>query len=98
MSFLPLGQGVDTSSEALNYLDLICTVTDWNTGAKHKISVIYSPRFSGLLQGTVDGSDDDYEITMTTNSSVLMQHIQWALALPSTKVFFVAGSQMRPAN
>ena len=86
----PPSQGADTSSESFY---LYCTVTDSKTGAQHKISVTYSPGFSGLLQGTVDGSDDDYEITINTNSSVLIQHIQWALALPNTtKVFFVGGS------
>jgi len=94
VAVLPLGQGVDTGSKFVHYLDLLCTVTDWKTGTKHKISMIYSSRFSGLLQGTVEGRDDDYEITITTNSSELMQHIQWALVLPSTKVFVVAGSSI----
>jgi hypothetical protein len=88
---VPSSQGVDTGGERYNF-ELSCTVTDWKTGAEHKISVTYSSSFSGLLQGTVDGSDSDYEINITTNSSVLMQDIQWALALPNTKVFFVAGS------
>jgi hypothetical protein len=44
---LPLSQGADTGSELFNYFDLLCTVTDWKTGATHKISVIDSPRFRG---------------------------------------------------
>ena len=92
LDVLPLNQGGDKTSELSNYFDLLCIATDWKTRAKHSISIVYSPRFSGHLQGTVDGSDEDYEITITTNSSVLIQHVQWALALPSTKVFFVAGS------
>lgn len=59
----------------------------WRDGAA---TVSGSQRAPG---GHVDGSDDDYDITINTNSSVLMQHIQWVLALANTtKAFFVAGS------
>jgi hypothetical protein len=80
-------------------ISLACTVTDSHTGtegygSEQYLSLIYDPTSSAALQGNIYGNDDNYQILLSTNSSVFMQHVQWALTLPEniTKLFWVTGS------
>jgi hypothetical protein len=80
-------------------IDLDCIVTDAGTGtpqygSEQFLALTYDPTNSAALQGNIYGSDDTYQILLSTNSSVFMQHVQWALTLPEniTKVFWVTGS------
>jgi hypothetical protein len=80
-------------------VDLSCVVTDATTGTaqygtQQYLALFYDPTSNATLQGTIYGNDASYQILLSTNSSVYMQHVQWALTLPPniTKLFYVSGS------
>ena len=78
---------------------LSCTVTDAHTGTpqygtQQYLEVGYDPTSSAILHGSIYGNDSAYQILFSTNSSVFMQNVQWALTLPDNimKLFWVTGS------
>lgn len=80
-------------------VDLSCVVTDAATGTarygtQQYLELFYDPTSGATLKGNIYGNDDSYQILLSTNSSVYMQHVQWALTLPPsiTKLFYVSGS------
>jgi hypothetical protein len=64
---------------------LSCHTLDLNK-RWHEIEISFSlVTYNAGLQGTINGTgDDDWSVSMTTNSSVFMQNILWILALPNT--------------
>jgi hypothetical protein len=87
------------ASPSKETVDLECVVTDAITdtpqyGTEQHLTLFYDPTGSATLQGNIYGNDDSYQILLSTNSSVYMQHVQWALTLPPniTKLFYVNGS------
>jgi hypothetical protein len=80
-------------------IDLSCYVTDASTGtpqygSPQYLGLVYDPNNTATLQGNIFGSDNSYQILLSTNSSVFMQHVQWALTLPENiyKLFWITGS------
>ena len=78
---------------------LTCHVTDAGTGtpqygSQQYLELNYDPSNSAPLQGNIYGSDNQYLILLSTNSSAFMQRVQWALTLPENifKLFQVNGS------
>lgn len=88
--------GADTTNERIT---VDCAVTDADTGtpqygSEQFLALVYDPTQSATLQGNIVGNDNSYQILLFTNSSVFMQHVQWALMLPENilKIFTVTGS------
>ena len=63
---------------------LSCHALDLNKRWR-EIDIYFSlEKYNAGLQGTIDGTDDEWSVSITTNSSVFMQNILWILALPNT--------------
>jgi hypothetical protein len=64
-------------------IHLSCHALDLNKRWR-QIDIYFSlVKYNAGLQGTIDGTDDEWSVNITTNSSVFMQNILWILALPN---------------